>query len=536
MAKPPLDLEVMFRDPGGADGKTYTHYATNENNQATIGALTTKLQTGFESASVELNRDMRYTYGSPRIMQEMIVRGAGKSVWEGRVDRVPPSRADSVEASGWYQATKDTGGVAEIYIGADINDWGQTPTDELARILTASYSTQAYTWENTGGALVCLPPAQSTPANAAALWYTCPPGVTIGSISYNGSESNVSGGTWVGPRVVYTVDDVYAGGTDEIDSLTLDSTSRTAAPSNTGIYRFASIDLVNTGTLTPTAGAHRKFTALAIYGNHGLDNIYASEVIKHAIGKYCPLLTADSNTVADTTYSIGHLVFDGAKVEDVLLRCNAFHLFEIAVWENRELFFQPAASLDDYDYELSISDTATLEPAGPEVDDDEPANGVWVYYNDVSTGRRERVGPYGTSAPYDPDGDTSLLTSLDENPVNRGGQTRFPPLDLSNPCTRADAIVLGALWLAERQIPTTVGVGSVTGYVKNRAGQTVPAWMIRAGDRVKYTHETSVIRRVYSTRYDPQTHTNSLVYERPVSTIEGVTERQSVALLAKGIK
>ena len=207
----------------------------------------------------------------------------------------------------------------------------------------------------------------------------------------------------------------------------------------------------------------------------------------------------------------------------------------MAVW-GREIYFQPARDLDDYDYELSIFRGDELKPAGPEVDDDEPANGVWVYYTDVQTGVPSRVGPYGTSAPYDTGGDSSLLVSNDENPANREGQYLFKKLDMSYPCTRADAILLGSLWLAEKQIPTTVGTGEARQYVKNRAGAEVPAYMIRSGDRVRYTHEPNVIRRVYSTNYDPATFTNSLSFERPASTVDGIFERIGMKLAENNIR
>jgi hypothetical protein len=80
---------------------------------------------------------------------------------------------------------------------------------------------------------------------------------------------------------------------------------------------------------------------LALYGDHGLPligtdpkGVAASDVIRHVIGKYCPLLNTDG--VQATTYPIPHLVFrDGVDPYDALLDVNKYHLWQLGVYENR---------------------------------------------------------------------------------------------------------------------------------------------------------------------------------------------------------
>lgn len=534
--KPSLDLTAIVESLDGTEGESFPVSANRDSeNQMFVQSFSNKLNVGYENFTGLIPRDFRKTYGSPRILQNLrVVDAGGNTVWEGRVDNVPPGRNNSVTAVGWYDSLKDSSGVAEVYADADMGKWGEPPAAEKLRIVTAGIDISSLSWSNENGNLFCSYPAQSLPAQCtAAAWYQAPPGCLIASVDYTGSETSPGPTGYLGPRMYFQPAD-SDGGVSAV-TVTLDSTDRNAVPANGVATRWVSVNVYsNASATTPTAGMHRKYTALKAIGDHGLSSIYASEVIKHAIGKYCPQITADSNSVYDTTYEIGQLVFDGGTVDDVVTRCNAFHLCEMGVWRDRTFWFQPQRDTTDYDYLLSIYEGDGLDIEGPRIDDNEPCNGVWVYYTSVTTQRRERVGPLGDSAPYDTDGDSSLLVTDDENPCNREGQTRFPSLEISFPCSSADAIQLGALWLAEKQVPVSIGTGTAVGHVKNRAGAWVPAHNIESGDRIKFTHE-DVIRRVYSANYSPSSATCSLAFERPPATFEGINERIEHRLQARNI-
>lgn len=529
--KPSLDLTCVVESVDGSDSEAFTISADRDaEDQMFVGSFSNKLNVGFESFSGLLPRDFRKTYGSPRILQNLRVLDAGgNTVWEGRVDNVPPGRNNSVTAVGWYDALRDSSGVSEVYAMSDFGEWGDQSLNRRYYLASAGADTSEMTWTAGGGGMICTIPVESitSAARSGGGWYTAPPGVLIASADYTGNVTSNPAG-WSAN---------FESGNDDTAGLNTQSATLNGSAQSvtfTTPARYVEVFVGTSGTVTPTAGANHRYSAMTLYGDHGLSDIYASEVIKHAVGKYCPLITADSNSIYDTTYTIGHLVADGLTVDEVITRCNAFHLYELGVWADRTLWFQPQRDTTDYDYLLSIYEGDDLDVEGPRIEDDEPCNGVWVYYTSVTTGRRERVGPLGDSAPYDTDGDASLLVTDDENPCNREGVTRFPALDISFPCSSADAIQLGSLWLAEKQVPVSIGTGVAVGHVKNRAGAWVPAHNIKSGDRVKFTHE-DVIRRVYSATYNPSSHSCSLAFERPPATFEGINERIQLNLQAGNV-
>lgn len=543
--KPPLGLEVQVANPDGSEAKTLIEYTTDPRKLADIGPFTTKLNTGYESASVSTERDQRLTYGWPRLLQEMKLKKAGnKSAWEGRVSKTPVGRNDDVSAVGWWDGLKDATGVAEVYSDKSMERWQGISSTRQATFLAANYSpTDGSAQNGTIKLTLATLPWTSPGLPVTSMLYVGPPGVSLGSIScaairtssaWNTADANF--GFSVG---LSTDADVTSYDTSGDVAASLATAYSISVPATTATRRYAFIDALYAAANASVSSQEyaAQVEQIAVKGDHGLTNIYASEVIKHAIGKYCPLLTATDQTIEATSYAIGHLVFDGATVADVIQKVNAYHIWRFAVWDDRVCYFAPQKDLTDYDYEIPYTGEyrGTLEPAGPEVDDDTPINGVWVYYTDVQTGRPERVGPYGTSAPYDTAGDSSLLASSDLNACNRAGQNRFGRIDMSYNCTRADAIQMGSLRLAEAQVKVNAGSGSAREYVKNRAGAWVPAMDIRAGDRVKYSHETNTIREVYATSYDPSSFTNSLTFEKPDSTVEGINERIQMSLQAAGI-
>lgn len=527
----PLALEAVTCNPDGSDGQTFSDYTTSKRRAgARVGSFTTKIQTGFEACELDLFRDQRRPDGSPRLLQELRINGVGKRAWEGRITAIPVDRNDNVQATGYWDGLQDTDGVSEPYVDSDISSWGDLSSNEKQRLLTAGSSPDSYSFGKTGGALFCEYPASAQPLTEAGAMYTAPPGSLIAKVVYTGAEALPATGT--AAAMYFYAGDSFA--SEPAVSITLDATERTATAGTASRY-VVTYAAMTAGT--PATGRYRKFTSLKVYGDHGLTNIYASEVIKHAVGKYCPLLSATSSTIQDTTYAIGQLLFDGATVADVVQRCNAFHLWRFMVWEGRKCYFGPQLDLTDYDYEIPFQGEyrGSLNPAGPALDDDEPLSGAWVYYTDVQTGRRERVGPYGASSPYDTAGDSSLLVTAETNACVRADQQRFKKLDISFNCTRADAILMGSVWLAEKQTKVNAGTGTAQGYVKNRAGALVPAWEIRAGDRVRYSHQVNTIREVYATSYDPSTYVNSLTFEKPDSTFDGINERTQMALQAANL-
>lgn len=538
MALPSLEYTLEVSNLDGSACETFPASREDVKGAARLGTMSTALNVGFQHlGGVEFAREDNKRYNSPRIMQTARVKHLGETDWEGEVSSVPQSRAGSMEADGYYVGLKDVVNVAEVYRDMAFDRWGGIPLNWRSAWRSASYSPED--GQVADGALVTKLAQPTWSAGAlpvTAMVYTAPPGVRLGNFSCDYATVGIDA-THVALAELDSDDvfptptassDIATGASPQTGSIDLDATESNE--------RFVAVYLRYPSAYGTDDSVERSvaWSNIVVKGDHGLTNIYASEVIKHVVGKYAPYITADSKSIVDTTFDIGHLVFDGSNVADVIERCNAYHLWEIAVWENRRLHFAPPSDRTDYDFLLSTFRGDERDRAPAAVDSDEPCNGLWVYYTDVATGRAERVGPFGTSTLHDADGDTLLLTTNANNPCVREGRDRFPALPIGFPCTRADAILIGSLWLAERQIRTYAGTGNVGPYVRNRAGQWVPASKIRAGHRVKYVDEP-IIRRVYSTSHDFRTGRNGLVFEKPPSTVAGIQERIGAALMAAGI-
>lgn len=543
MPMPPLDIEATVAGVDGSEAVTLCEYTTDPQRLARFGDVTTKVGTGFESASITTDRDPRLQYSAPRRLQEMKITGAGGfSLHEGRVSKVPASRNDDVSSAGWWDALKDNSGVSEVYVDRAMERWQGMTSARQATFLAANYSPIDGAAQN-GNIKLTLAnlPWTSPGLPVTSMLYVGPPGASLGSISCaairTSSAWNTADGNFGFSVGLSTDADVTSYDTSGDVAASLASAYSISVSATTATRRYAFIDALYAAANASVSS--QEFAAqveqIAVKGDHGLTSIYASEVIKHAVGKYAPLIRATDKTIDDTTYEIGHLVCDGWTVAQVIEKCNGFHLWRPAVWEDRNLWFAPQKDLSDYDFEIPTTGTyrGVLDAAGPEVDDEDPCDGYWVYYTDVATQRRERVGPLGTESGMDASGDALLLSTSERNDCVREGQHRFPPLEISYPCTRANAITIGALKLAAQQFKINAGSGVANGYVKNRAGAWVPAYTIRAGDRVKFSHETNVIREVNKSTYSPISFTNTLEFEKPASTVTAMMERAQLGVSAK---
>jgi hypothetical protein len=94
--------------------------------------------------------------------------------------------------------------------------------------------------------------------------------------------------------------------------------------------------------------------------------------------------------VRDTTYPIQHLVFkDRTTPFDAFAQVNKYHLWNLAVWENKTLEFR-GYDLSDYDWQIRAGeDGATFDGQGQSTD--RVHNGVVVTFTNSPDGPWARV-------------------------------------------------------------------------------------------------------------------------------------------------
>ena len=533
MTKPPLGLHVEVKD---AQGTTYRWDSDAPATDRPQGiSFSTKRGDGFSTASCSLSRRVDQDYVDLNLYDDFSFVGYDGSVaYEGRLGAMPRSldteHRISVQLAGWMAHAKDRK-FTEVYVDRDLSQWRQMPLARQVGNYIGIPVDKDYTFQTEGGGLVFAGISGQAISNSSSseAWYVAPVGVTVGRLGYVGAESNT---TNVEAATVYT-GSTDALGTSASTALTLDSTVRHASVT---AQRYMMLRAQATATHTPAVGSafSRRFSAVAVYGSHGVtersgtgtepNGFYASDVISNIVSRWCPKLNAGG--VQATTYVIPHLVFrDRTTPYDAFLEINKYHLWELAVWEDKTLHFYPS-DMSDYDWEVRTDDPGTtFDWQGDSTE--EHFNGIVVEYTDVATGQQKQLTPDDTPALEDPD---------PSNPATTHGIPRWHEISVSTPTTEEAASQIGRIALAEQNQAKAPGTIRVQGHIKDRAGHWQPVWRVRAGDTLAITnHPNDRPRLVTETSYEHDTKTLTISVDSERRTLDAILDRTVTALAAANL-
>jgi len=498
----------------------------------------------FKDCTITLQRRIDIDYPDINLFDDVTVYGAGGRIaWEGRVVQAPRSHGDGysiqIGCVGWSAHLRDDSSFREIYVDRDPGGWQAPPLNRRLGIIGSNrVLDNDYTAKTDQGSIGFDGAAgRSIPSGSETeLFYIAPSGVTISKVQYKGTEANT---TNVEAATLYgaAVDDLTGNITT---SLTLDDTVRTATLS--AAKRYLMLRALASATHTPAAGSpfSRTFKKIAEYGNHGLtlrttqsgepDGVYASDVIADVLSRAAPLLnytTGTDGSIEPTSFAIPQLSFrDMVTPEEVILACNAFHLFEWGVGENKQFFFRgtdPARLT----WEARLEDGAHLDLEGPQADT--LYNGVVVNYTSPN-GEQLSVGPSGSGCDST---DSTLVDSSLTNPINAHAiGRRWGKLTISQTTTLPVATQIGYLWLAETSRPQYRGTLSFKTWATHPTAGRLPAWAVRAGDYVRISdHPTDIPRRIVETRYDHDSQTLSCSLDNSIFKVEAILERLGASLV-----
>jgi hypothetical protein len=540
------ELSVIVTDKDG-NTKLLDSNAPNAGDRPKGIQFATKLGSGFDTGGFTLSRLIDRDNIDANLLDGIqIVSASGDTAYEGFIGSMPRSMDDSghsltVNTAGWMASAADQT-FRQIFVDRDLSQWG--PVSLVQRVANAALGYANF--DPTGIPDQATPSVRTvfTGAWAAGGLPTCGamydagPDNAIGSIYYEWTRgANVSTGgdpnfTWA---VNATTSDNVASGQDSTADLQAAGPG-TGTLTTTATRRFATVKL-EYGVAGGTAGMEYTidWRNLTVRGNHGLPSlgaaqpygVGASDVIEWLVGTYCPWL--NTGGVKQTTYPIGHLVFrDETSVYDAMLKVNSYHLWNLAVWENRTLSYAQI-DLSDWDWEIRHDEVGNqIGLQGDEYTN--LRNRLKVQYQDVATGRTELLH-------YDDHAE--LRDDSVDNPFNAHGRIRSgDPFVVPYPTTLASALELGRLRLLEDNQVKAPGSFTVQGRIKDRSGVYQPVWKVRAGDRIRLTSSVSLSDRprlVAETSYSHDSQSITIGVDSTLRFIEAYLDRTATALQAANL-
>jgi hypothetical protein len=531
---------------------------------------TTSLPGGHGTCTSSLFRDIRIDYADNNVLDTVRLYGPGsreatdgrKSVFEGFMSSFPRQHGAqfSIEpgAVGFAAALSFFPGFQRIYVDRSSGSWGDPPFNRKAGLAGLAIDFGSFSWSSDGGGLVCALPNQALGASVIAeTWYQSPAGLNIGGFKYIGADTSLPA-SWEAPKLFIYADDALSAG--ENYALTLDSTLRSVTP--TTARRYAFLREYSAGAAaTPAAGANRRFSAVAVYGDHGIttraidattpDGLYNCDIVADILAQTVPGVlnwtTGTGGSIEPNNTIVPHLVFSGpGTAQDALAKASGFGITpfllpEWGVYDNRTFFWRsPDSSRLCWKarYDSGIKPRFDGETA------DDVINGVLVTFSDPA-GITRVVGP---PAQYWPTGvaiadstDSSLVDTDPANPINEHadstGGVKWGTLQLSQPCTTAGAIALGSMFLAIQSQPQRRGQIEISGLVGHPTiTQGQPVYKMRAGDWLQLTDSESpeLRRRIIGTRYSHPSRSITCDLDNRPFTLDALLEVLQADLVSLG--
>lgn len=492
---------------------------------------------GMGPSSVVLRRDILRDYPDLALLNRMrFISERGDVVWDGEIAAKPSSIDDEghmIEVQGaGLMTVAGRRPFTEVYLDASASErWSSDPPLEAraSQIALGRPVNTDFSWSTDRG-VVCEMVAEKdvTTSSRGECWYYPPPGCAVSAVQYKGSQDNSANMNDPTLRAL----DVRDESVQDTYTLILDNTVRKAEldPERDYLYLLAT----PTSLVHKSAPFHRRLSEVCVVGTHGLDlvefdsdypkGLRVTDVGRDIVKRFAQVL--DPSGIETSPVVLSHLVFDApTSAYDALIALNDYLGWELGVWEDARLFWQPA-NLGQIDYQVRTDDFGgNPDFAGDTADDF--ANGVVVVYEDLRLGRRVLY----------PDAYEQLRDDSPDNPANRQGQDRWTGFEVPYPCFERDALRIGQVGLDSYNRPKMAGRYSLKhDAILDGAGNPRDPRLVRASQTVSIAnHPNDAPRLIAGTTWDEASSTLSIEFEGPPSRADLILGRVALARSSRGL-
>lgn len=545
---PPLDLSVLVETPGNVR----TRWGWDDPNPDLVPTnmtFGTAMPGGFTQCNITLERAPERFYPDSKELSKLTVQGAGGTVaWQGRIEKLPDTAGyeaqESPEAVGYQAALEDDNSVREIYVDAELSKWeAATLRRQIAALgegggyLATAPSLGTANPTGQPGLLTSVtgPWVEGAKADVEA-WYDAG-GIPLGNIYFSwerGTNVAASGSNWTW-QVLASSDDIetttYTSGNLQDGSVNGSGAIIPGVGLTWGLIQF-----FRSATESEGLAYAIYWTGVAVYGRHRLPGygpnppgLLASDVVAHAVGKWAPEIafsTGPEGTIKPSSFIVPQLAFlEPTTVAEIIKQATRFELPDWAVWEGPTLYMNPRGERGRK-WQARVG-PSQLQESGPQIS--RLWNGCCVSYADV-TGKQRMVGPPGFAGGTTETEDSNLLETNPENPLNELGIRKWALLKMGT-STVEGAKAVGRIYLQEQKARELQGQAALIGYVEDEQGISWPAWMVRAGDTIRFVDAAiTAPRTIVNTSYDDTTKTNTISLEQPPENMQALLERLAVSI------
>lgn len=527
--KPPLALHTEIETADG-DRYRWDGEARDPGKRPQSISCGSKIGEGYGASSVTLARQGARTY--PDIDEFSTVRHIGvdgEIAYEGRIAATPrSSRKIEVQAVGWMSHARDTPIPSLLIIDRDLSNWGSASVSYKTSLATASYQVQDATPlpDATGGShtlqLAYEGAWAATVLPACDARYDAGPGQKIGRIYlYWGMGGGVTATAPFAHRLYVADVDDNSAGTAIGDNTTLPSLGTLFTLATPRRFAHAEFRYDAGGAGTQGFRYIVNIKQLTAYGDHGLPlqgaapaGVLASDIIRYVAGLYCPLL--DTGGVRPSPSIIDQFLFkEQTYAFDVFTKANAYDRYNIAVWNDRKLTYEPMPSeTADPTWIVRSSDGNGLDPNWTGPSTAASANGILVRFQNVLTGSADYVSP---------DTNAALADARDTIAANRAGIKRWEAIQLPDPNSPNGAAEIGRAVLAEFNRPRKPGDITIRGHIRDAAGSWRQGWRVKAGETVLLADDPDAIpQTIWEPGWTQDTKTLVMHVDAPAATADSI--------------